>query len=117
MFDELETVILTHDIDPYSLKKGDVGTIVHVYEKDAYEVEFINPSGKTIAVLTLIPADISSIEINERPSICEDFGNFKFVVSGTVSSADLSLQTNKQPVETNAKSNRSKEDFFCYPAL
>lgn len=54
MFDELDTVVLTHDIAEHDLKKGDLGTVVHCYsDKKAVEVEFIAASGKTIAVLTL----------------------------------------------------------------
>ena len=66
MFDELDTVVLTHDIKEYELKKGDLGTIVHLYnDKRAMEVEFIAASGKTIAVLTLIPKDIRPMAKNE----------------------------------------------------
>lgn len=59
MFEELSIVELTHDIKEYKLKKGDSGTIVLVYkEGKAYEVEFVAPNGKTIALLTLMPDDI-----------------------------------------------------------
>ena len=59
MFDELDTVVLTHDISEYGLKRGDLGTVVHCYnDKKAMEVEFVAASGKTIALLTLIPQDI-----------------------------------------------------------
>jgi len=66
MFDELDTVVLTHDISEYKLKKGDLGTIVHIYRgKKTVEVEFIAASGKTIAVLTLTPADIRPMANHE----------------------------------------------------
>lgn len=62
MFEELDKIILNHDIKEYSLKKGDRGTIVHVYGKgDGYEVEFFNAKGNTIAVLTLTPDDMRLI--------------------------------------------------------
>lgn len=59
MFEELEVVELTHDIREHNLTKGKRGTIVEVYKDgEAYEVEFVAPSGRTIALLTLMPDDI-----------------------------------------------------------
>jgi len=59
MIHELETVVLTHDIEDEELKKGDVGAVVHCYEDgEAFEVEFVTAEGKTIAVLTLTAEDI-----------------------------------------------------------
>lgn len=66
MFEELESVVLNHDIREYNLRKGDLGTVVHLYNRDkALEVEFIKADGKTIAVLTLTPNDIRAIAKNE----------------------------------------------------
>ena len=62
MIDELDTVVLTHDIEEYDLKQGDIGTAVHVYKNNAaYEVEFITGEGETIAVLTLTPDDVRAM--------------------------------------------------------
>ncbi len=62
MLRELETVILSHDIEEYNLEAGDIGTIVHVYNNNtAYEVEFIAEDGTTTAVLTLTARDIRPI--------------------------------------------------------
>ena len=59
MFEELDKVVLTHDIKEYNLKEGDRGTIVHIYGKGkGFEVEFFNEKGRTIAVLTLMSEDI-----------------------------------------------------------
>lgn len=66
MFEELDTVVLAKNIEKYGLKRDDVGTVVHVYKNDkALEVEFVNAEGKTIALLTLTPDDIRSIERTE----------------------------------------------------
>ena len=66
MFAELDTVVLTKDLKEYKLKKGDLGTIVHLYgDKEAMEVEFVAASGKTIAVFTLTPKDIRPMAKNE----------------------------------------------------
>lgn len=59
MIHELDTVVLTHDVPEYGLKKGDVGAVVHRYaDRVAFEVEFVTAEGKTIAVLTLVEADV-----------------------------------------------------------
>lgn len=66
MFEELDTIVLTKDIKEYDLRKGDIGTIVHLYDYGkAMEVEFIKADGKTIAVLTLTPSDVRAIAKNE----------------------------------------------------
>lgn len=59
MLRELDSVVLTRDIADTGLKKGDVGAIVHAYgDANAFEVEFVTAEGKTVAVLTLGPADV-----------------------------------------------------------
>ena len=63
---ELDNVVLNKNIAEYGLKKGDIGTIVHLYAAGkALEVEFITAKGKTVAVLTLNPSDIRQIAKNE----------------------------------------------------
>ena len=50
---EHEYVVLTHDLEKYGLKCGDVGVVVHIYQDGkAYEVEF------THEVLTLEAVDV-----------------------------------------------------------
>jgi hypothetical protein len=59
MIHELDTAVLSHDIDEYGLKEGDVGAVVHCYENGAAcEVEFVTSGGETIALLTLTQEDI-----------------------------------------------------------
>lgn len=59
MIRELDTVVLTHDIEKYGLKGGDIGAVVHCYsDGGAFEVEFVTAEGRTIAVLTLTLNDI-----------------------------------------------------------
>ena len=59
MISELDTVVLEHDIQEYSLTKGDIGAVVYCYEKgQAFEVEFITAGGETIALLTLSSNDV-----------------------------------------------------------
>jgi hypothetical protein len=66
MIRELDLVILTHDIDDYKLKSGDVGTVVHCYhDNKGFEVEFVTAKGNTIAVLTLTTSDIRPFDPSE----------------------------------------------------
>ena len=59
MVQELDTVVLTHDLEEHRLKVGDVGAVVHCYPKTgAFEVEFVTGEGRTAALLTLTEADI-----------------------------------------------------------
>jgi hypothetical protein len=59
MIKELDTIVLSHDVEVYGLKQGDIGAIVHVYKDEvAYEVEFVTGEGETVAVLTLKPQDL-----------------------------------------------------------
>ncbi len=56
-FSLLDTVVLTEDLPQERLFCGMVGAIVDVYSQpnEAYEVEFCDNSGKTIAMLALLP--------------------------------------------------------------
>lgn len=66
MFDELDTIVLTRDIEKYGLKKGDIGAVVHIYErKKALEVEFVTAKGETVAVVTLSPSDVRPMASDE----------------------------------------------------
>lgn len=66
MIKELDLVVITHDINDYCLKAGDIGTVVYCYEDEsAFEVEFLTTDGETIAVLTLTREDIRLFENKE----------------------------------------------------
>jgi hypothetical protein len=52
-FRELDVVALTADVPEHGLVRGQVGTIVHVYAPDTFEVEFVDNSGRTYALATL----------------------------------------------------------------
>lgn len=54
MIPEHSLVVLDCEPPHESLSRGDVGTVVHIYKAGAaYEVEFVDGGGKTIALLTL----------------------------------------------------------------
>ncbi len=52
---EYDIVRLKNDMNAQELKKGDVGTVVMVYDSDSrdYEVEFCSDDGVTQSLLTL----------------------------------------------------------------
>ncbi|MBW4623576.1 MAG: DUF4926 domain-containing protein [Cyanosarcina radialis HA8281-LM2] len=62
LFKELDTVALTRDLPEQGLKRGDIGAIVHCYsDRTAFEVEFVDSAGDTIALLTLTNNDIQLV--------------------------------------------------------
>jgi len=66
MINELDAVVLSHDIDEYGLKEGDIGAVVHRYSDGlAFEVEFVTGEGETVAVLTLNFQDIRPMHSKE----------------------------------------------------
>ncbi len=51
---ELDTVVLTEDLPEVGLRSGTLGTAVLVYGQGAaYEVEFVDDAGQTVAVTML----------------------------------------------------------------
>ncbi len=63
---ELDRVVLTRDMPEHSLKKGDVGAVVHCYpDRATVEVEFATAGGKTVAVLTLTRVDARPLQSAE----------------------------------------------------
>jgi hypothetical protein len=66
MIHELDTVVLTHDLEKHGLKQGDIGAVVPCHKDGAtFEVEFVTADGKTAALLTLTTADIRPMSRRE----------------------------------------------------
>jgi hypothetical protein len=65
----LEEVVLTRDVPEDGLRKGDIGTVVHLYPTGGLEVEFFTASGKTRAVVTLETADVREVSDDELVSV------------------------------------------------
>jgi len=62
MIAEHSLVVLDCDPEHERLNRGDVGTVVHVYRNGAaYEVEFVDGGGATIALLTVDAKDVRPI--------------------------------------------------------
>jgi Domain of unknown function (DUF4926) len=57
----LDTVVLNHDLPTHGLRAGDLGAVVEVYGSDGVEVEFVQASGQTKALVTLRAEDLRSV--------------------------------------------------------
>ena len=67
MIDELDLVVLTEDLPKVGLVRGDSGTVVLVMgEGDAFLVEFIDPTGWTIALESLMSHQIRPLRKSDR---------------------------------------------------
>jgi hypothetical protein len=71
MFEEYQIVRLRRNIPEFNLSEGVLGTILLVYDPKpnqsrAYEVEFVDSLGKTLAQITVFQEDIEVVkELNE----------------------------------------------------
>jgi hypothetical protein len=60
---EFSRVELTEDVPAEGLSTGMIGTIVEVYtDPPAYEVEFIDDDGYTIALVALKPDQVRQVQ-------------------------------------------------------
>lgn len=57
----LDSVVLTRTLPEDRLQEGDLGTVVEVYPPDGVEVEFVSPSGRTRALVSLSVTDIRAV--------------------------------------------------------
>ena len=65
---ELDCVALTCDLPEHGLMAGDVGTAVLVHgEGVAYEVEFVDYDGHTVALLTLERSQLRTLDTRDIP--------------------------------------------------
>ena len=66
MIKEHDRIALKTNLPAQKLKAGDVGTVIHVYQKGAaFEVEFLTLHGETVAVVTLDASQVRSIQKRE----------------------------------------------------
>lgn len=71
MFDDNQIVTLRRDLPDVPLRAGTVGTVVMVYPvllspnlPQAYEVEFSDQDGITLALVTLMESDIEPASVS-----------------------------------------------------
>jgi hypothetical protein len=65
----LDTVVLKRDLPEYGLRKGDLGAVVHVYEPEGLEVEFVTASGRTEALVSLLASDVRAVGESDLVSV------------------------------------------------
>jgi hypothetical protein len=68
-FELLELVALSDDKPDHGLCAGDIGTVVEVYDGGGLEVEFVEASGETRAVLTLSPSDVRKLQSGDMLAV------------------------------------------------
>ena len=61
----LEVLALIRDIPEYDLRCGEIGTVVEVYDRSHVEVEFVEDTGYTKALLTLPTTHLRRLEPQE----------------------------------------------------
>jgi len=67
MFEEYQVVKLRRNLPEFNLPEGVLGTILLVYDpkpnlSQAYEVEFVDSQGKTLAQITVFQEDIDVVK-------------------------------------------------------
>ena len=66
MITEHSLVVLNREIPDNGLHCGDVGVVVAIYANGkAYEVEFVDGDGSTVALMTLEAEDVRQIQAGE----------------------------------------------------
>ena len=60
-YQPLDTVVLLRDLPNHSLRVGDLGAIVEIYEPDGLGVELVTASGHTGALVTLKTEDVRPV--------------------------------------------------------
>ncbi len=65
----LDTVVLNRDLPERGLRKGDLGAVVHVYEPEGLEVEFVTASGRTEALVSLLASDVRAVGESDLVSV------------------------------------------------
>ena len=69
---EHDCVVLTRDMDGGPLRAGDVGTVVHIHGGgEAFEVEFLTMTGRTVSVTTVFAADLRLVSASDISHVRE----------------------------------------------
>lgn len=68
-FKTLEIVVLERDLPEREPRKGDLGTVVHVYENEGLEVELVTAASRTEALVTLQDCDVRAVGDSDLVSV------------------------------------------------
>ncbi len=60
-YELLEVVAAATDVPAFGIRAGDLGTVVEVHGDDAYEIEFCNERGETLAMFALSGSDLRRV--------------------------------------------------------
>ncbi len=72
MIHEHDCVVLTQDVPADGLRAGDAGTVVHIHGDAAgYEVEFTTLTGRTVAVVTVLPSQLRPVNVRDLTHVRE----------------------------------------------
>ena len=72
MIKEHDCIVLTQNLSEEGLQAGDIGTVIHIHDGGAgYEVEFMTLAGETVAIATLLPAQLRPIARREIAHVRE----------------------------------------------
>lgn len=72
MIAEHDRIVLLRDVPDKGLKRGDLGSVVSVYDAGrGYAVEFVSLTGETVAITVLKPSDIREIREGEMARVRE----------------------------------------------
>ena len=66
---ELDTVVLERDVPDHGLRRGDLGAVVHVYDAQLVDVEFVRLSGQTQAIVQLAINDVRAVQDADLPAV------------------------------------------------
>ncbi len=72
MIEELNDVVLLHDVPEHGLRAGDIGVVVEVFPDrgnvpSGYLVEFITLTGETVAVVDVTADSIRPVSVGDIP--------------------------------------------------
>ena len=58
-------MVLRRDVLEHGLRAGDLGAVVEIYGDDGLEVEFVQASGQTKALVALKTNDVRAVSAND----------------------------------------------------
>ena len=61
----LDVVALIEDLDSEGLRRGEVGTVVELWENGVFEVEFSDDAGKAYAFVALRPEQMMKLHFRK----------------------------------------------------
>lgn len=62
----LDVVRAAIDVPDQAIRAGDLGTVVEVHGQDAYEIEFCNDRGETLAMFAMSAAELCPARLQKQ---------------------------------------------------